>query len=206
MLQVRTSVVAGANGSRKAVVGSGTTSMSLSWIAWKPRIDEPSNPMPSSRVLAFTALGGTEKCCQTPGKSVNRRSIIWTFSSLIVLRTSSDVAQVGTMASLLQPRAAQITLPSGRGQAAWDGLWSTPLLRDAAAPASIRHGGGAFKQILSPASRQLQLWCGPRNCLGTVCFQQLPRKLVDFDFSHGATLLLFSARPLLPIGRQNRRR
>src|SRR6266566_2154854 len=39
MLQVRTSVVAGANGSRKAVVGSGTTSMSLSWISWKPRID-----------------------------------------------------------------------------------------------------------------------------------------------------------------------
>jgi len=53
-----------------------TTSMSLSWISWKPRIDEPSNPMPSSRVLAFTALGGTEKCCHTPGKSVNRRSII----------------------------------------------------------------------------------------------------------------------------------
>src|SRR6267378_3531996 len=39
MLQVRTSVVAGVNGSRKAVVGSGTTSMSLSWISWKPQID-----------------------------------------------------------------------------------------------------------------------------------------------------------------------
>src|SRR3979490_1675473 len=39
MLQIRTSVVAEANGSRKAVVGSGTTSMSLSWISWKPRID-----------------------------------------------------------------------------------------------------------------------------------------------------------------------
>jgi hypothetical protein len=52
-------------------------------------------------VLAFTALGGTEKCCQTPGKSVNRKSIIWTFSSLIALRRSSVVAQFGTMASLL---------------------------------------------------------------------------------------------------------
>jgi len=101
MLQVRTSVVVGTNGSRKAVVGSGTTSMSLSWISWKPRIDEPSNPMPSLRASIFTALGGTEKCCQTPGKSVNRRSIIWTFSSLIAFRRSSAVAQFGTMASLL---------------------------------------------------------------------------------------------------------
>src|ERR1700693_4630576 len=117
MLQVRTSVVAGENGSRKAVVGSGTTSMSLSWISWKPRIDEPSNPMPSSRVLAFTALGGTEKCCQTPGKSVNRRSIIWTFSSLIVLRTSSAVAQVGTMAhSCNRERRLEDHLRYCRGQ------------------------------------------------------------------------------------------
>src|SRR6266487_4603861 len=36
---------------------------------------------------------------------------------------------------------------------------------------------------------------GLRNCLGTVCFQQLPRIAVNFDFSHGVTLLLFSARP-----------
>src|SRR5713101_5054398 len=34
---------------------------------------------------------------------------------------------------------------------------------------------------------------GLRNCLGTVCFQQLPRIAVNFDFSHGVTLLLFSA-------------
>src|ERR1700692_2572793 len=148
MLQVRISVVAGANGAREAVVGSGTTSMSLSWISWKPRIDEPSNPMPSSRVLAFTALGGTEKCCQTPGKSVNRRSIIWTFSSLIVLRTPSAVAQVGTMASLLQPRAAQITLPSGRGQARL-GTDFGPHLTSATQPHRPRSGMAvlAFKQI-----------------------------------------------------------
>src|SRR5216684_1347822 len=30
---------------------------------------------------------------------------------------------------------------------------------------------------------------GLRNCPGTVCFQQLPRIVVDFDFSHGVTLL-----------------
>jgi hypothetical protein len=34
-----------------------------------------------------------------------------------------------------------------------------------------------------------------RNGLGAVCFQQLPRIVMDFDFSHGVTLPLFSARP-----------
>jgi hypothetical protein len=31
-------------GSMYAVSGSGTSSMSDSWISWKPRIEEPSNP------------------------------------------------------------------------------------------------------------------------------------------------------------------
>src|SRR5436190_9098584 len=36
---------------------------------------------------------------------------------------------------------------------------------------------------------------GLHNCLGTVCFQQLPRIVMDFDFSHGVMLLSFGARP-----------
>src|SRR5262245_32616045 len=94
MLQISTSVVAVENGSRKAVVESGTTSMSLSWISWKPRIDDPSNPMPSLIASASTALGGTEKCCQVPGRSVKRKSIISTFLVLMALRTSSVVEQL----------------------------------------------------------------------------------------------------------------
>jgi hypothetical protein len=34
---------------------------------------------------------------------------------------------------------------------------------------------------------------GFRNGLGTVCFQQLSRMVVDFDFSHGVTLLSLRA-------------
>src|SRR6516225_12033118 len=64
--------------------------------------------MPSSSASASTALGGTEKCCQTPGKSVNRKSIIWTFSSLIVLRTSWAVAQLRAMSFL--PRLKAVVL------------------------------------------------------------------------------------------------
>src|SRR5262249_42805869 len=49
-----------------------------------------------------------EKCCQTPGKSVNRKSIIWTFLSLIVLRTSWAVAQLRAMSFL--PRLKAVAL------------------------------------------------------------------------------------------------
>jgi len=34
-----------------------------------------------------------------------------------------------------------------------------------------------------------------RNGPGPVCFQQLTRLVMDFDFSHGVTLLSFCARP-----------
>src|SRR5215813_12549816 len=49
--------------------------------------------MPSLIASASTTLGGTEKCCQVPGKSVKRKSIIWTFLALMALRTSSAVEQ-----------------------------------------------------------------------------------------------------------------
>src|SRR4029078_9237522 len=115
MLQIKTSVVAVENGSRKAVVESGTTSMSLSWISWKPRIDDPSKPMPSLLASASTALGGTEKCCQVPGRSVKRKSIISTFLVLITLRTSSVVEQLRNIAALqcrtpAERRSAEVTL------------------------------------------------------------------------------------------------
>ena len=47
---------------------------------------------------------------------------------------------------------------------------------------------------------------GFRNGLGAVCFQQLPRLVMDFDFSHGVMLLSFCARPRTPVGLQGRRR
>ena len=42
MKKFTTSVLATRNGSMYAVVGSGNSDMSDSWIAWKPRIEEPS--------------------------------------------------------------------------------------------------------------------------------------------------------------------
>ena len=40
----------------KAVATSGSSSMSDSWIAWKPRIDEPSNARPSVKTLVVERL------------------------------------------------------------------------------------------------------------------------------------------------------
>ena len=44
------------NGSRYAVVTSGISFMSDSWIAWKPRIEEPSNIWPSVKNVRVQAL------------------------------------------------------------------------------------------------------------------------------------------------------
>src|SRR3989475_4252404 len=76
MSHVRESVGTSKQGSTKALAGSGISSMSLSLMAWKPRIDEPSNPKPSVNVSSASSFNGIEKCCQVPGRSVNRTSTI----------------------------------------------------------------------------------------------------------------------------------
>ena len=48
--------------------------MSDSWISWNPRIDEPSKPWPSSKVLSSRVDAGTVTCCMMPGRSQNRKS------------------------------------------------------------------------------------------------------------------------------------
>src|SRR6201993_1909816 len=91
MLQISDSVGSGGNGSITAVLGAGTTSMSLAWIGCQPRIDEPSNPRPSSNTLSSISLGGTVKCCQIPRKSLNFKSIATAFWSFMNLMTSFAV-------------------------------------------------------------------------------------------------------------------
>src|SRR5207302_787202 len=63
--------------------------MSLSLIAWNPRIDEPSNPIPSLKRSSVSSLSGIEKCCQVPGRSVNLKSTTWTPASLALRITSA---------------------------------------------------------------------------------------------------------------------
>jgi pimeloyl-ACP methyl ester carboxylesterase len=48
--------------------------MSDSWISWNPRMEEPSNPKPSSNDASVSCDAGMEKCCMSPGRSQNRRS------------------------------------------------------------------------------------------------------------------------------------
>src|SRR5215831_17223596 len=50
------------------------SSMSLSWIAAQPRMDEPSMPKPSSNDDSENCSMGKETWCQSPGRSVKRRS------------------------------------------------------------------------------------------------------------------------------------
>src|SRR5215471_8079364 len=76
-------------GSRKAVSGSGSSSMSDSLIFWKPRMEDPSKPMPSLNRSAENSSTGIEKCCHRPGRSVNLKSTILTPRSLAWARTAA---------------------------------------------------------------------------------------------------------------------
>src|SRR4051794_4660858 len=95
MKKLTTRVLRARNGSRYAVVGSGNSDMSDSWIAWKPRIEEPSKFRPSSNTDWVNEDTGTVKCCITPGRSQKRTSTISTFSSLTYFRRSSLLANIG---------------------------------------------------------------------------------------------------------------
>src|SRR5665648_339504 len=68
---------------------SGMSFMSDSWIAWNPRIDEPSNIWPSVKNVASAVSAGTLKCCITPGRSQNRTATNLTPSFLMKAMTSS---------------------------------------------------------------------------------------------------------------------
>src|SRR3954470_22273497 len=94
MKKFTTSVLADRNGSRYAVVGSGNSDMSDSWIAWKPRIEEPSKFRPSSKTDWSNEETGTVKCCMTPGRSQKRTSTISTPSSLTYFSSSSLFANI----------------------------------------------------------------------------------------------------------------
>src|SRR3989442_10669658 len=87
-------------GSTNALAGSGSKSMSLSLIAWNPRIDEPSKPTPSANIASVSSLSGSEKCCQVPGRSVNRTSTICTPASFALRITSAGVGAVPAFAAL----------------------------------------------------------------------------------------------------------
>src|SRR3989442_671589 len=111
MSHVRESVGTSKQGSTKALAGSGISSMSLSLMAWKPRIDEPSNPRPSVNVSSSSSFNGIEKCCQVPGRSVNRTSTICTPASLARRMTSAGdvpvdafppVAAVGSNVAVIE--------------------------------------------------------------------------------------------------------
>jgi hypothetical protein len=78
------SVLRRPNGSTNASRGSGISCMSDSWIALKPRIDEPSNIWPFVEEVLVHDAAGTLKCCMTPGRSQKRTSTNCTPSSRMI--------------------------------------------------------------------------------------------------------------------------
>ncbi len=80
------SVLSRRNGSTRAVERSARSAMSDSWMAWKPRIEDPSKASSSSGLNAST---GTVTCCITPGRSQKRTSMNLTSSSAMNFLASS---------------------------------------------------------------------------------------------------------------------
>ena len=89
-----------------AVEESGISSMSDSWISWKPRIEEPSNPSPDSKSPASSAPIGRVMCCHVPGRSTNFKSTI---------STPRSAANSSTSAGLVAPAAIAVCSLSVRG-------------------------------------------------------------------------------------------
>ena len=88
MSQINDIVGCSIKGSITAVVGSGITNMSDAFIGCQPRIDDPSNPNPSSKESSSSSCKGTLKCCHMPGKSMNLRSTITALFSFANSKTS----------------------------------------------------------------------------------------------------------------------
>src|SRR5690606_21700522 len=79
-----------ANGSRTAVLSSGSSTMSDSLMPFQPAMEEPSNMRPSKKE-ASTSEAGKVTCCCLPRVSVKRRSTHFTSLSLISLSVFSDI-------------------------------------------------------------------------------------------------------------------
>src|SRR5271157_3675581 len=79
------------------VEGSGTRSMSDSWISTKPLTEEPSSfATPSVKIFSCTISDGMLTCLNLPGTSVNWRSMNFTFCACIISMTSPGVKDLGT--------------------------------------------------------------------------------------------------------------
>src|SRR5580704_18334589 len=94
MSQMRLRVGSLVKGSITAVSGSGMTNMSLDSIDCHPRIEEPSNPSPSSKAdSSLNSEMGTVKCCHWPSRSMNLISTITAPFSLIIAKTCFGVIE-----------------------------------------------------------------------------------------------------------------
>ena len=154
MSQVSESVGTSSTGSTNAVDTSGSSSMSLSLIAWKPRMDEPSKPSPSRIMSSSSVAAGIEKCCQVPGRSQNFTSTTWMF--FCRMRSSS------LPTSLVWVIAVLGTGAGGRGHGGLalggEGWWSAQMGRPCVAGAPQGRRGHGHGTPIGPAARDRAGW------------------------------------------------
>src|SRR5258708_160517 len=95
--------------------------MSDSLIAWKPRIEEPSKPRPSSAKSAVNSPIGTEKCWDEPIKSGKRTSTTSAPAAFALRVTSAKLLEatpaVAVVLAFAIETSIQSRVPAGRPSA-----------------------------------------------------------------------------------------
>src|SRR5512135_302420 len=167
MKKLRLSVLSARNGSTTAVVASGSSIMSDSWICWNPRMDEPSNISPSVNAASSKEPAGTLKCCITPGRSQKRTSTNSTRSSRMKRSTSSGLLNIHP--PRLRPAAAPQRPPDRRSPRLprHVSTVSLPLLSRRRWPAVTGPRAGARRLVWrSVANRWTGSWLGGARAAG----------------------------------------
>src|SRR5882724_4565267 len=122
-------VVCWRKGSILAVSGTGTRSMSDSLMACQPRMEEPSKPKPCSKLWRVSSLIGVVVCCQSPGKSMKRRSTNSTFFCSQSLSTSRGVIEGFSFQRLARARQGDERLEWHRTGGVEQGQSARPLFK-----------------------------------------------------------------------------
>src|SRR3569833_1723983 len=88
MSQRMISVASSMKGSITALLASGISTMSDSWMPFQPAIEEPSNILPSLNMSSSAVCAVMETCCSLPRVSVKHKTKNKTTKTKMVLKTS----------------------------------------------------------------------------------------------------------------------
>src|SRR5699024_5936396 len=175
--------------------------MSDSWMAWKPRMDEPSKSWPVAIASSSKVLAGTLKCCITPRRSQNRMSMNSTPSSSMYVTTSLGLLNTSPPSAPAVRVVRSVPVPARRGPLGPG--WVKLMRRDRAlSTASQDPVCSPVAALPRPGARRAR---GRAFCGGAGRCQGCPgppdrTRIVDWALSVVIAMLLFNYHELAVLG------